>query len=134
MLNVFPDLLVYSMLAPTIIRVVAGFTFLNTGILKFSREKNRWIISLEALKVNKANAVLKVLAVVEVAGGLLLIAGAWTQLATLVLTIFTSMAFFIEYKDPAVLKRNLPFYLLLLAMTLSLLFSGAGAFAIDIPL
>lgn len=134
MLNVFPDLLIYSLLAPTIIRVVAGFTFLNTGILKFSREKNRWIISLEEIKVWNPSVGLKVLASVEIVGGLLLIVGAWTQICALVLGVFTALAFYIEYKDPSILKRNLPFYLLLLAMIISLLFSGAGAYALDLPL
>ncbi|MEK9185854.1 MAG: DoxX family protein [Patescibacteria group bacterium] len=134
MLNVFPDLLTFSMLAPFIVRVVAGFTFLNTGILKLSREKGRWLISLEVLKISRASVVLKILAVIEIVGGVLLIVGAWTQLAALILTLFTAAAFFIEYKDPSILKRNLPFYLLLLSITLSLLFSGAGAFAFDLPL
>ncbi|MEK7117417.1 MAG: DoxX family protein [Patescibacteria group bacterium] len=134
MLNLFPDLLTYSMLAPFIIRVVAGFTFLNTGILKLSREKGRWLISLEELKISRASVVLKILAVIEIVGGILLIVGAWTQLAALILTLFTTAVFFIEYRDPSILKRNLPFYLLLLSITLSLLFSGAGAFAFDLPL
>lgn len=134
MLNIFPDLLTYSLLAPFIIRVAAGFTFLNTGILKLSREKGRWLISLEELKISKAAFILKILAAVEIIGGILLIVGAWTQLVALVLTLFTAAAFFIEYKDPSILKRNLPFYLLLLAITLSLLFSSAGAFAFDLPL
>jgi len=134
MLNVFPDLLVFSMLAPFIIRVVAGFTFLNTGILKLSREKGRWLISLEELRISKTSIVLKILAAVEIVGGILLIAGAWTQASALVLAIFTALAFLIEYKDPFILKRNLSFYLLLLSITLSLLFSGAGAFAFDLPL
>ena len=55
MLNVFPDLLTFSMLAPFIVRVVAGFTFLNTGILKLSREKGRWLVSLEKMNISKAS-------------------------------------------------------------------------------
>lgn len=134
MLNLFPDLLVYSMLAPTIIRMVAGLIFLDTGILKLRREKVRWIISLEEIGISKAPLILKILGLVEIVGGFLFIMGAWTQLSALVLAIFTATAFFVEYKDPTILKRNLTFYLLLLAMTLSLLFSGAGAFALDLPL
>ncbi|KKR29176.1 MAG: hypothetical protein UT61_C0035G0011, partial [Candidatus Woesebacteria bacterium GW2011_GWA1_39_8] len=41
---------------------------------------------------------------------------------------------YVEYKDPTVLKRNFVFYIMLLSIVLSLLLSGAGAFAIDLPL
>ena len=42
--------------------------------------------------------------------------------------------FYIEYKDATILKRDLTFYTLVLAIAISLLLTGAGAFAFDIPL
>lgn len=134
MLNPFPDLLTYSLLAPFLLRLTAGLIFINLGTLVFKGEKNRWLVSLIALKVPKPELVLKIIGCLEIVGGIMLILGFYTQLAALILSIFTLTEIFIEYRDPTILKRNYVFYLMLFAISLSLLFSGAGAYAIDLPL
>jgi putative oxidoreductase len=134
MLNPFPDLLTYSLLSPFILRVVAGLIFIDLGVLVFKNEKERWLASLSALKVPNPKLALKIFGGIEVVGGVMLILGFYTQVATLVLALFTFAESYIEYKEPEVLKRNIVFYIMLLAIVLSLLFSGAGAFAFDLPL
>lgn len=136
MLNPFPDLLVYSMLAPFILRIVAGFVFIDLGFFafKFQREKERWILSLNTLRVPKPDIALKIIGAVEMVGGLMLVFGFYTQIAALILAILTFAETYIEYKAPLILKRNLIFYLLILSVLISLLLSGAGAFAFDLPL
>lgn len=134
MLNVFPELFTYNLLAPFILRLVAGFIFINLGTLAFRNEKKRWEISLATLKIPKPKLANKILGGLEVVGGLMLVFGFYTQLAALLLALFTFVESYIEYKDPEILKRNFIFYVMLLAITLSLLFSGAGFFAIDLPM
>lgn len=134
MLNPFPDLLTYGLLAPFILRVVVGLIFVNLGVLVFKNEKERWLDSLSVLKIPNPKIVLKILGAVEIAGGIMLILGFYTQVAALVLALLTFAETYTEYKDPLILKRNFVFYIMLLAITLSLLLSGAGAFAIDLPL
>jgi len=134
MLNPFPDLLTYSLLAPFILRVVAGFIFINLGILAFKNEKERWLVSLSTLKIPNPKLTLKILGGIEIIAGIMFILGFYTQVAALVLALLTSAEAYVEYKDPTILKRNFVFYIMLLAIVLSLLLSGAGAFAIDLPL
>ncbi|HEY4515987.1 MAG TPA: DoxX family membrane protein [Candidatus Paceibacterota bacterium] len=134
MLNVFPDLLTYSMLAPFILRLVAGLIFVNLGSLAFKNEKERWVNSFLSLGISRPHIWVKILGTVEIVGGLLLFIGLYTQLVALVLALLTLTEGYIEYKDPNLLKRNFAFYTMLLAITLSLLFSSAGAFAFDLPL
>jgi len=134
MLNPFPELLVYSFWAPFILRVVAGFVFINLGVFAFKNEKERWIASLSALKVPSPKVAVKIFGLIEIAGGVMLILGFYTQIAALVLAIVTFAEAYIEYKEPLILKRNFVFYILLLSILLSLLLSGAGAYAIDLPL
>ncbi len=134
MLNPFPLLLVYSRLAPTIIRIVAGLIFLNLGFLKIKSEHLRWVESFTMLRLSHRNVVVNVLGTIEIIGGILLIIGLFTQIAALILSLLTLLAAFIEYRDPNILKRNLPFYILLFVMTLSLLFSGTGFLSFDLPL
>lgn len=134
MLNPFPDLLTYSLLSPFILRVVAGLIFANLGFLAFKNEKERWIASLSTLKVPSPELSVKIIGGIEIAGGVMLILGFYTQIAALVLGLLTFAETYIEYKEPEILKRNIVFYIMLLAILISLLFSGAGAFAFDLPL
>lgn len=134
MLNPFPDLLTYSLLAPFILRLVAGLIFIDLGVLAFKNEKKRWLASLSALQVPKPNLVLKILGGIEIIGGLMLLVGFYVQGAAIILALLTFTEGYIEYKEPEVLKRNFVFYTMLLSIVLSLLFSGAGSFAFDLPL
>lgn len=134
MLNPFPELLVYSMLAPFLLRIVVGFIFIDLGILLFKGEKERWLLSLNTLHIPNPKLVVKILGVIEIVGGVALLLGALTQIAALILALLTFIEIYIEYKNPEVIKRTFVFYLLVLVITLSLLFSGAGAFAFDLPL
>ncbi len=134
MLNPFPELLTYSMLAPFILRVVIGFIFLDLGILKFREEKQRWIASFETLGLRPADLLVPLYALLQIIGGVLLLIGLWTQVAALAFVIFVGSELYVEWKAREVLKRDMVFYLLVFVISLSLLITGAGAYAIDIPL
>ncbi|MES2213847.1 MAG: DoxX family membrane protein [Patescibacteria group bacterium] len=134
MLNTFPELLTYSQMAPFILRVVIGLIFLDLGLLKFKAEKSRWIASLQALGIGSPEIFVSLLGALEIIGGIMLIIGIYTQVAALGFIILTGLEIYIEYKEAALLKRNIVFYVLLCSIALSLLLTGAGAFAFDIPL
>jgi len=134
MLNPFPELLSYALFAPLLLRLVLGYIFINLGRLKLKSEKDRWIFSFETLKIRPAVFCVKTLAFIEIIGGTMLILGFYTQIAALVLAFITFAELFIEYKEESLLKRNLVFYLLIFTICLSLLFSGAGFMAFDLPI
>lgn len=134
MLNPFPELLAYGLFAPFILRVILGYIFINLGYLKLTSEKNRWRLSFEALKIKPTGFFVKTLAIIEIVGGGMFILGLYTQIAALVLAFLSFTELYIEYKEESLLKRNLVFYLLIFAICLSLLFSGAGFLAFDLPL
>jgi putative oxidoreductase len=134
MLNTFPELLNFAFFAPLILRFVLGLIFVDLGLLKFRGEKERWIASCEALGIRPADFFVPLYGFLQVAGGLMLITGFYTQLAALMFAIFTGSELYIEWKAGEVLKRDMVFYLLLFVISLSLLLTGAGAFAFDLPL
>ncbi|MEX0919231.1 MAG: DoxX family protein [Parcubacteria group bacterium] len=134
MLNPFPELLMYSMLGPLILRVVVGLIFIDLGLLKFKSEKERWLASFDTLGLRPADLLLPLYAVLQIVGGILLIVGLWTQVAALAFVIFTGVELYVEWKAREILKRDMVFYLLLFVISLSLLLTGAGRYAIDIPL
>lgn len=118
MLNPFPALLVYSTVAPFLLRLVLGFVYLDLGILN----------------VKKPMQYLKVVGVLEIVGAIMLFLGYYTQIAAIFFIIVAGVSFYIEYKDASILKRDIVFYLLVLTIAISLLLTGAGAYAKDFPL
>lgn len=134
MLNPFPELLTYSLLAPLILRLVLGFIFVDLGFLKFKGERERWISSFDTLGLRPADLFTSLYAALQIIGGLMLIVGLWTQVAALVFVIFTGIELYIEWRAREIFKRDIVFHLLLFVISISLLLSGAGAYAIDIPL
>lgn len=134
MLNLFPDLLMYSFMGPFLLRVLLGLIFIDLGILKFRGEKERWLASFETLNLRPSAIFVPLYGLIQIVGGLLLIFGLWTQAAALVFVVSSGIELYIEWQEKEVLKRDLVFYIFLFIVSLSLLLTGAGAFAIDIPL
>jgi len=134
MLNPFPELLSFSLLSPLFLRVVLGIIFLNLGYLKFGIEKEAWVSFFNITPFRPARFWVGLIALIQIVGGLMLIAGFYTQIAALVFTVITLMELYVENREPVLLNRNFVFYLLLFTISLSLLFTGAGFFAVDLPL
>jgi putative oxidoreductase len=124
----------YSLWAPFLLRIVLGLIFIDLGRLALGKEKFRWIASLEALHIPSPRNVATLLGLIEIVGGLMLVVGIYTQIAALAFVVLTAMELYAEWENSDLLKRNLTFYLLLFVIALSLLITGAGMFAFDIPL
>jgi putative oxidoreductase len=133
-LNPFPELLSFSLLAPFFLRIVLGMVFLNLGYLKFRAEKQTWASFFDLTALKPAMFWVSFFALVEILGGLMLIVGFYTQIVALAFAVITLVELYVENREPVLLNRNFVFYLLLFVISLSLLFSGAGAFAVDLPL
>lgn len=134
MLNPFPEFLNYSLLAPLILRVAVGLIFLDLGVLKFRSEKSRWMATFDTLGLRPSDFFVPVYGGLQVIGGLMFIFGLYTQIAALFFVLSTGAELYIEWKARDILKRDIVFYLLLFVVSLSLLLTGAGAWAFDLPL
>lgn len=133
-LNTFPDLLTYSQISPFILRVVLGLIVLNLGYLKLKKESQAWQELFRTIHLEPAKILVKILALIEIIGGLMLIVGAYTQITSIIFSILFFCEAVLEYRDSVLEKRNITFYILMFAISISLIFLGAGAFAFDLPL
>jgi hypothetical protein len=114
MLSLFPELLFLAPLAAFVIRVVSG--------LMFARIAYRHVFT--------PTTGMRILGIIEGVVAVLLIAGAYTQPAALIAAlIITTTLFLPTYRT---LPRST--LVLLFVMTLSLVVTGAGPFAFDLPL
>ena len=132
--SVFPDFLTYGLLAPLILRLALGFIFINFGRLALTGERDRWLKLFDVIRLRPAKIFEKIFGFVEIVGGILLVIGLYTQVAALVFSIISLAELILEYREPVLLKNNIYFYILLFAISLSLIFLGAGFLAFDLPL
>ncbi len=122
MLSLFPSLLTYGLVAPLVIRIVLGGTLIHFGYRKMLNKG-------ESTGSNSPTY-----GALEIIIGLFLLVGLFTQLAALLNAIILLIKLGYKVKQGLFLSDGVNYYVLLLAMAFSLLFTGPGFFALDLPL
>ena len=122
MLNTFPDLLTLSFIAPLILRVFAGSYFIKQAWIELIKHKRR--------KTNSP----RLTRILGAIGGVLLLVGFLTQVTSLFLILIVIFNIILRVKNKKIKENKLDFYILILGVLLSLVLSGAGFLAIDLPL
>jgi len=133
MLTLFPGLLFLAPLATTILRVTAGLVMLYVAYYSaMEREK----IARERFPlIGHMPAWLLLFGIlVATVAGVLLIVGLWTQAATIVGIILGLKHLIYARRYSGIMPLSTIAGILLFVICLSLLFSGAGAVAVDLPL
>ncbi len=134
MLSIFPALLTYKLIAPLILRLTLGSIFVNFGWTKLGRQKAGKIVFFEKINLKPGIFYVWLIAIVEIIAGLLLIAGLFTQIAALVSGIILLIAIFLKRKQPLSFESSLCLLIVCLVIALSLMFTGPGFLAFDLPL
>jgi uncharacterized membrane protein YphA (DoxX/SURF4 family) len=134
MLNPFPTLLSLSFFAPTILRITLGIYLLYFGLRKLTKSRKLESDLLERIGFRPGIYFAVGCGLVEIIAAIFLILGFLTQIAALIAALITISGAWLKIKSPTLRSENLSSYLLILAIAVSLLALGAGAFAIDLPL
>ena len=134
MLNVFPDLLTFSFFAPFLLRVALGVVFLDFGRHTLGKGRAQHGALFEALGLKQHGRYVTILGALEIVVALMLILGFYTQIAALVAFIFSLEAYYLKGKHGAHIEHRRHLFFLTAVISFSLLFSGAGAIAFDLPL
>jgi uncharacterized membrane protein YphA (DoxX/SURF4 family) len=132
MLNVFPTLLNYTVFAPTLLRVAAALVLFYMAYNHFNNKEH--IARTRFPIVGEGAWIPWTALIVELLVALGLFFGAWTQVAALLgaLIGFKYALWAGKYPSYFILSRTAS--LLLLVICLSLMLTGAGQMAFDIPL
>ena len=131
--SIFPQLFVYSGIGLFVLRVVLGVVFIVHGYPKLFRNFSQTVGFFESIGIRPGRMWVFIVGAVEFFGGIALIAGFATQLvaALIVINMLVAIAK-VKFKQGFV--GGYEFDLALLAMAAALIFTGPGAFAIDLPL
>ncbi|MFA6432844.1 MAG: DoxX family membrane protein [Candidatus Paceibacterota bacterium] len=118
--SVFPFLLAYEQVAPLILRVVLGVTLAYFGYQKIRGDGSS----------SGSNS--KIYGWVELLIAIFLVIGLWTQVAAMLNAVILLIKIGFKIRHKAFLTDGINYYLLLLAIAISLMLTGAGIFAFDI--
>lgn len=133
--SLFPYLLDYQMLGIFMVRATLGLIFVYFAYEKYFHERRERIEFFEKLKLRPAKVFFGVVALAELVAGIGLTIGLYTQAFAIVTGVLMTLASFIKHHRPSVLPKNtIEFYIILAIASFALLFLGAGAFAVDLPL
>ncbi|MDO8548477.1 MAG: hypothetical protein Q7R71_02285 [bacterium] len=132
MLNTFPDLLTYGFFAPMLLRIAVAIIF---GAVAYLQWKHRETIAHTTLPiVGQNNWWVWVSIIAHGAIALALLLGYYTQIAALLAGLGALKHFIFQHRFPVVCPFSRGTYFLVIMISLSLLLSGAGALAMDLPL
>lgn len=134
MLNPFPELFVFEVLAPTLIRVAVAVFFISFGWNKLTREREHKATFFESIGLKPAGVYVTLLGILQIVAGVCLVVGIFTQIFAVICATIMLVSYIIKKRHPEMLFTTSSVYALLFIMSLSLVFSGAGLIAIDLPL
>lgn len=120
MLSLFPSLLTFEQISPTILRLTLAVVFIFWAFKRFKKEKR----SDQTV----------VFAILELLVGILLVIGLFTQLAALVATIIMLIQLIQKMRDGSFMTDGVNYYFILFVISLGLIFTGPGFFSFDLPL
>ena len=132
MLNVFPSLLTYSFFAPMLLRVAVAFSIAYIVWVQYKRREE--ISRMRAPLIGVVGGLLWLGLAAELAVAVALLVGYYTQIAALFGLALSAKHYIFAKKYPTVIPFSRATYVFIFVICLTLLITGAGALAFDLPL
>ena len=126
-LNPLPELLSFAFIAPLLLRITIGAYFLE----QLSVIIHTKYISKKNIKIKN---IFKYLIGIKTLSAMAIITGFYTQIAVLILITTTIIDIILEKRESKLKKTKFQLYIFIFVILLSLLITGAGFFAMDMPL
>jgi hypothetical protein len=132
MLNPFPEFLVYAFFAPTVLRVAVAIAFLYSAYYTYTHRKH--IAEVAFPVIGKASWLGVGSTVVHGVLAFMLGAGYNTQVAAILGMLGALKGMLLSRRYPGIFPFARATYALIFIILFSLLLTGAGALAYDLPL
>lgn len=123
MLSVFPSLLSFQSISPLIIRVTLSLIFLF------------WVFkNLTKPNFFQATTYTKAISLIEGIASLFILIGLFTQVGVAIIAIDLIVRLYTKFKNKALFSDGVNYYFVLLVLAISLLLTGPGFLAFDLPI
>ena len=123
-----------QLIGPVILRLVLGAIFFDFGRTKVTRLKGAKSAMFEAAGMKPGSAYVWAIGLTEMAVGLALVAGLFTRTAALISAAIMLVALILRKKNQASFESSAGFLFSCLIIGLSLIMTGPGYWALDLPL
>ena len=134
MINPFPELLTFHLLAPVLLRVTLGVFVFKFGVYKLRNSSEILANFFESLGLKPGRYFIKALAWAQVLMGIMLVIGLLTQIAAFIVAIISFVSIIVSSRHEDLGLKKPSDYILLFVISVSLVFTGAGLIAVDLPL
>lgn len=133
MLNPFPTLLSFGLLAPFVLRVTLGMILIYISYFVIYKNRQDFFSYYKKNKYPFPSFITWFFGILNALAGLFLVFGFLTQVAAII-AIYLLISLYLSDKDIKKFQFSTSFYVLASIVAFCLLFLGAGAFGIDLPL
>ena len=125
------EIATWNLLGITIIRVTIGLLFTRFGYLKLITERTHYLKFFIWVSKKYGNLLLWFIGLLELIGGIMITIGFYTIPIAIIFTILMFTAVIAKKLNPSVLKNDIDFYIILLAVSAALIIQGSGLLAVD---
>jgi uncharacterized membrane protein YphA (DoxX/SURF4 family) len=133
MLNPFPTLLSFAILAPFLLRLSLGIIFIYISYFIIYKNRDKFFDYYKKHKYPFPDVTTWFSGILSAIVGVFFILGFLTQIVAIV-AIYLTISLYLSDKEIKSFNFTCSFYTLVGVISLSLMLLGAGAFAIDLPL
>ena len=133
MFNTFPDLLAYILVAPVFLRLALGIPLIMIGHKTVFKNHDKLSKYFTKRKFPLSKILAYKIGVLEILSGILILFGLFTQISAIISIFINMILINIDNKEAGLEHENLTYYIFI-GIALALIFTGAGAFALDLPL
>jgi uncharacterized membrane protein YphA (DoxX/SURF4 family) len=133
MLNIFPDLLSFSILVPVILRITVGLVFIYISYFVVYKSRQNFFDYYKNHNYPLPAVLTTFFGVLSSLTGLFFLIGFFTQVVALI-AIYLLVTLYLSDKEIKTFEFGKSFYLLVGIICFCLVISGAGIFAVDMPL
>lgn len=131
MTNVFPHLITFGFIAPLLLRITLGVALLSIGKQLLTQKRIAITAYFETQQYPVASWLGIGIGSAAILTGIFCVIGFFTQIACLIAIYILLNIMFIEYRDDKVFAYSQVFYLIMMVIASSLIFSGAGTWSLD---
>lgn len=122
-----------SFFAPFLLRLMLGLLFVGQGYLRLTKEREFFRQAFIDKWKESGAGLLFVMGIGEILAGCMLVVGLYTQVAS-IFGILLAIFALVSTNTKEIFGNEKTFYMLVLVISLSLILTGAGQFAFDLPL